>query len=107
LDSELQDQLLKFMIKIEQYTPQFFTEIDAKMEAHVEQIVNHLNREKEDLQSQRVDNLDGHYMVDENTSYHEQAITTLKNGEVVETHVENRTEEQIEALKALYWAKGE
>jgi len=27
----------------EQYTPQFFVEIDAKMEAHVEQIINHLN----------------------------------------------------------------
>jgi hypothetical protein len=46
-------------------------------------------------------------MVDESTSYHEQAITTLKNGEVVETHVENRKEEQFEALKGLHRAKGE
>jgi hypothetical protein len=45
-------------------------------------------------------------MVDESTSYHEQIITTLKNGEVVETHMENRKEEQIEAPKALHRAKG-
>jgi hypothetical protein len=76
----------------EQYNPQFFVEIEAKMEAHVEQIINHPNREEEKLQSQLVTNLDGHYMVDESTSYHEQPITTMKNGEVVETHVENRKE---------------
>jgi len=46
-------------------------------------------------------------MMDDSTSYHEQAITTLKNEEVVETHVENRKEEQIEAPKSLHWAKGE
>jgi len=62
------------------YWPQFFTEIDAKIEVHVEQIMNHLNRKEEELQSQWVTNLGGHYMVDESTSYHEQAITTLKNG---------------------------
>jgi hypothetical protein len=90
----------------EQYTPQFFVEIDAKMEAHVEQIINHLNREEEELQSQLVANPDGHYMVDESASYHEQAITTMKNGEVVETHLKNRKEEQIEALKALHREKG-
>jgi hypothetical protein len=45
-------------------------------------------------------------MVDEST-YYEQAITPLKNGKVVETHVENRKEEQIEASKALHWVKGE
>jgi hypothetical protein len=53
-----------------------------------------------------VANLDGHYMVDEST-YREQAITTLKNGEVAETHVENRKEEQIETPQALHRAKGE
>jgi len=95
------------MSKMEQYTPQFFVEIKAKMEAHVEQIINHLNREEEKLQSQWVANLDGYYMVVESTSYHEQAITTLKNGEVVETHVKNRKDEQIEAPKALHRAKGE
>jgi hypothetical protein len=52
-------------------------------------------------------NLDGHYMVDESTSYHEQAITTMKNGEVVETHVEERKEEQIEAPQALHREKCE
>jgi Neuraminidase (sialidase) len=91
----------------EQYTPQFFAEIDAKIEAHVEQIINYLNREEEELQSKPVANLDRHYMVDESTSYHEQVITTLKNEEVVETHVKNRKEEQIEAPKALHRAKGE
>jgi len=81
----------------EQYTPQFFVEMEAQMDAHFEQIMSHLNREKEELQRQSVANLDGHYVVDEITSYHEQAITTMKNGEVVETHVEERKEEQIEA----------
>jgi len=72
------------------------------------QMANTLNRmEKEELQSQRVANRDRHYMVDESTSYHEQAITTMKNGEVVETHVKERNEEQIEALQALHRAKGE
>jgi hypothetical protein len=51
-------------------------------------------------------NLDGHYMVDESTSYHEQAITTMKNGEVVKTHVEEMKDEQIEAPHALHRAKG-
>jgi hypothetical protein len=90
----------------EQYTPQFFTEIEARMNAHFEQIMNHLNREEEELQRQSVANLDGHFMVDESTSYHEQAITTMKNGEVVETHVEERKEEQIEAPQALHQVKG-
>jgi hypothetical protein len=91
----------------EQYTPQFFAEMEARMDAHFEQIMNHLNREEEELQRQSVTNLDGHYMVDESTSYHEQAITTMKNGEVVETHVKERNEEQIEVLQALHRAKGE
>jgi len=70
--------------------------------------MNHLNREEEEeLQNQPKANLDGHYMVDESASYHEQAITTMKNGEVVETHVEERKEEQIEAPQPLHRAKGE
>jgi hypothetical protein len=77
------------------------------MVAHFEQIMNHLNREEEELQRRSVANLDGDYMVDDSTSYHEQAITTMKNGEVVETHVEERKEEQIEAPQALHRAKGE
>jgi hypothetical protein len=34
----------------EKYTPQFFTEMEARMDAHFEQIMNHLNREEEELQ---------------------------------------------------------
>jgi hypothetical protein len=90
----------------EQYTPQFFAEMEAKMDAHFEQIMNHLKIEEKELQRHSVANLDGHYMVDENTSYHEQVITTMKNGEGVETHVEEM-EEQIEAPQALHRAKGE
>jgi ElaB/YqjD/DUF883 family membrane-anchored ribosome-binding protein len=67
MSSNFQDQMLKFMSKMDQiidsqnqimksqeekYTPQFFAEIDAKMEAHFEQIMNHLNREEEELQNQ-------------------------------------------------------
>jgi ABC-type proline/glycine betaine transport system ATPase subunit len=121
MSSDFQDQMLKFMSKMgqiinsqnqivksqqEKYTPQFFAEIDAKIETHFEQIMKHLNREEEELQNQPKANLDGHYMVDESTSYHEQAITTMKNREVVETHVEERKEKQIEAPQALHWAKG-
>jgi hypothetical protein len=54
-----------------------------------------------------VANLDGHYMVNESTSYHEQAITTMKNGEVVESHVEEMKEQQIKAPQALHQTKDE
>jgi len=91
----------------EQYTPQFFAEMEARMDTHFEQIMNHLNREEEELQRQSMANLDGQYMVDENNFYHEQTITTIKNGEVVETHVEEMKEEQIEDPQALQRAKGE
>jgi hypothetical protein len=63
----------------------------ARIEVQLEQIANQI--EKEELQTQPVANLDGHYMMDESTSYYEQAITTLKNGEVVETHMKNRNDE--------------
>jgi leucyl aminopeptidase (aminopeptidase T) len=63
--------------------------------------------EEEEFWSQSKTNLDGYYVVDESTSYQEQAITTMKNGEVVETHMEERKEEQIEAPQALHRAKGE
>jgi hypothetical protein len=43
-----------------------------------------------------VANPDEHYMVDECTSCHKQAITTLRSGEVVENSVEERKEEQKE-----------
>jgi len=76
----------------------------AKLEAQREQMTKQIEEEK--LQRQSVVNLDGHYVVDENT-YHEQAITTMNNGEVVDTHGEERKEEQIEAPQALHWAKRE
>jgi hypothetical protein len=75
------------------------------MEVQMKQMVNQI--EEEELQRQLVANLDGRYMVDENTSYHEQATTTMNNGEMVETHVEERKEEQIEAPQAIHWAKDE
>jgi flagellar motor component MotA len=96
--------MLKFMSKIDQ-TLNSHSQAIAKMDAHFEQIMNHLNREEEELQRQSMANLDGHYMVDESTSYHEQAITTMKNGEVVETNVEERKEEQIEAPQTLQQRK--
>jgi hypothetical protein len=43
-----------------------------------------------------VANPDEHYMVDESNSYLEQAITTLRSGEVVKNHVEERKEEKKE-----------
>jgi hypothetical protein len=67
----------------------------AKIEAHLEQSINHPNR-KEELQSEPVANPNEHYMVDESTSCHKQAITTLRSGEVVENHMEERKEEQKE-----------
>jgi hypothetical protein len=49
-------------------------------------------------------------MVDERTSCQKQAITTLRSGEVVENHGEERKEEQkeeqIEAPLDLYCEKG-
>jgi hypothetical protein len=50
-------------------------------------------------------NPDEHYMVYEST-YPEQAITTLRSEEVVENHVEERKEEQIEAPHDLHREKG-
>jgi hypothetical protein len=77
----------------------------AKLEVQTKQMAKQI--EEEELQRQSEANLDGHYMVDENTSYHEQAITTMKNGEVIETYGEERKEDQIEAPQALHQAKGE
>jgi hypothetical protein len=76
----------------------------AKIEAHLEKSINHPNREDEELQGQLVANPNEHYMVDEST-YPEQAITTLKSEEVVKNHMEERkeekNEEQIEASQDL------
>jgi hypothetical protein len=53
-----------------------------------------------------VANPDEHYMVDESTSCHKQAITTLRSGEVVKNHVEERKEEQIGTPQDLHQEKG-
>jgi uncharacterized coiled-coil protein SlyX len=75
----------------------------ASLEAQVELIADILDREEEEFQSQPVANPNEHYMVDEST-FPEQAITTLSE-EVVENHVEERKEEkkeeQIEAPQNL------
>jgi hypothetical protein len=77
----------------------------ARMEAHREQMANQMEEEEPQRQSEA--NLDRYYVMDESISYHEQAITTMNNGEVVETHIEERKDEQIEAPQALHWEKGE
>ena len=51
-------------------------------------------------------NLDEDYMVDESTSCHKKAITTLRSGEVVKNHVGERKEEQFEAPHDLHREKG-
>jgi hypothetical protein len=77
------------------------------MEADCEQIINHLKREsEEELQSQLVANPNGYYVEDWSSSYHEQAITTLRSEEVVENHKEEGNEEQIEVTKDLHREKG-
>jgi hypothetical protein len=76
----------------------------ASLEAQAELIADILDREEEELEGQPVANPNEHYMVYEST-YPEQAITTLRSEEVVETHVEERKEaqkeEQIEASHDL------
>jgi uncharacterized membrane protein YheB (UPF0754 family) len=77
------------------------------MEAHVEQIINHIKREREEeLQSQLVANPNGYYVEDWSSSYHEQAITTLRTEEVVKNHVEERKKKQIEVTHDLHREKG-
>jgi hypothetical protein len=78
----------------------------AKLEAQVKLIADIINREEEELQSQPVANPDEDYMVDDSTSCHTQAITTLRSGEVVENHVGERTKEQFEAPLDLHREKG-
>ena len=41
-------------------------------------------------------------MEDESTSYHDQAITTLRSEEAVENQLKERKEEQIEATQDLH-----
>jgi hypothetical protein len=61
------------------------------MEAHCEQIINHIKRERE-LQSQLVANPSGYYVEDWSSSYHEHAITILRSEEVVKNHKEEGNE---------------
>jgi hypothetical protein len=75
------------------------------MEAHCEQIINHIKRERE-LQSQLAANPSRYYVEDWSSSYHEQAITTLRSEEVVENHKEEGKEEQIEVTNDLHREKG-
>jgi hypothetical protein len=77
------------------------------MEAHCEQITNHIKREREEeLQSQLVVNPSGYYLEDWSSSYHEQAITTFRSEEVVENYKEEGKEEQIEVTQDPHWEKG-
>lgn len=75
------------------------------MEAHCEQIINHIKRERE-LESQLVANPSGYYLKDWSSSCHEQAITTLRSEEVVENHKEEGKKEQIEVTHDLHREKG-
>jgi hypothetical protein len=63
LDSNIYDKMLNIISEIEktnQKNTQFFTEIDTKMEAPVEQIINNIKREREEeLRSQLVANPSG------------------------------------------------
>jgi uncharacterized coiled-coil protein SlyX len=116
--SDFQAQMLKLMGEINQEVKsrgQALTSLSqtlnshaqaiARMEVQMELMANQI--EEEELQRKSEANLDGHYVVDESTSYHEQAITTMKNGEVVETHGEERKEEQIDVPQALHQGKCE
>jgi len=75
------------------------------IEAHCEQIINHIKRERE-LQSQLVANPSGYYKEDWSSSYHEQAITTLRSEKVVKNHEKEGKEEQIEVTHDLHREKG-
>ena len=65
-----------------------------------------LNRKEEEFQSQSVANPNGHYMKEECSYYHEQAITTLRSEEVAENQMEKRNEEKIKAPQDLHREEG-
>jgi len=76
------------------------------MEADSEQIINHLKREREEeLQSQLVADPNGYYVEDWSSSYHEQAITTLRSEEV-ENQEQDGNDKQIEVTHDLHQEKG-
>jgi hypothetical protein len=114
--NDLEDALLKFLTEQQQTNAQISQSIqrletqmgqlakelserkmgEFPMEVDCEQIINHLKREsEEELQSLLVANPSGYYVEDWSSSYHEQAITTLRSEEVVENHKEEGKEEQI------------
>jgi hypothetical protein len=123
--NDLEDALLKFLTehqqtnaqasqaiqRLETQVGQLAKELSERkrgefpMEAHCEQIINHIKRERE-LQSQLVANPSGYYVEDWSSSYLEQAITTLRSEEVVENHKKEGKEEQIEVTHDLHQEKG-
>jgi hypothetical protein len=123
--NDLEDALLKFLTEQQQTnarTSQAIQRLETQvgqlakesserkkgklpMEAHFEQIINHIKRERE-LQSQLVANPSGYYVEDWSSSYHEQAITTLRSEEVVKNHKEEGKEEQIEVTHDLHRENG-
>jgi len=125
--NDLEDALLKFLTEQQQTNAQIIQAVqrletqvgqlakelserkmgEFPMEADCEQIINHLKREsEEELQSQLVANPNGYYVEDWSSSYHEQAITTLRSEEVVENHKEEGNEEQIEVTNDLHRENG-
>jgi uncharacterized coiled-coil protein SlyX len=81
----------------------------AKLEAQMGQLANTLNRREDGkLPSQPVANPKGHYMVNEDTSYHQQvqAITTLRSGRLVDNQVEEQKDEHTEIPETLQRDKG-
>jgi hypothetical protein len=73
------------------------------------QMANTLNkREEGTLTSQLVANSKGHYMVEGNTSYHQQvqANTTLRSGKGVDNHVQENVDEKTEIPQNLQKDKG-
>jgi hypothetical protein len=110
-NSDVQVQMLKLTGEINQklksrgQTLNSHSQAIAKLELQMEQMAKQI--EKEEFQRQSEADLDGYYVMDESTSYHEQTITTMNNGEVVEIQGEEKKEEQIEAPQALHRAKGE
>jgi hypothetical protein len=81
----------------------------AKLEAQMGQMANTLNkREDGTLPSQPMANPKGHYMVEGNTSHHQQvqAITTLRSGRRVDNHVQEKVDEQTESPHNLQKEKG-
>jgi hypothetical protein len=103
--------MLKLMGEINQnlksrgQTLNYHSQAIAKLELQMEHMAKQI--EEEEFQRQSKADLDRYYVMDESASYHEQTITTMNNGEVVEIQGEEKKEEQIEAPQALHRAKGE